>query len=490
MVSLNLFLISQSPSRRRTHHNHTHIHPARTHAYNKVLVKNSEEERSLKRLQDDFVLVPVDKAGNNIAIICKYYYISLLKNELLSNNFTEVNTNVDTILDFHKQFLAKFSMDVNEKHNKLPFLYLTAKMHKIPVNSRFITSSKLCTLSELSEKVGLCLKGLLKSSKNYSKYDSKYQSHMKNYYIIDNNIDVINFLNQCNKLNKKHKSVATYDFKTLYTSIPHDLLKKQLKRFIERIFKRKGKKFIVANKKGGYFTNKKKGFSMKQLIEAINFVIDNSYVVFGGKIFRQIIGIPMGTNCAPYLANIFLHMYEVDFIEKLNEEGKHKVSSLLNNTFRYQDDCIVLNDCKQFSRYIDSIYPEEMVLENTNVSRLESNYLDLCITLNNGNFSYKSYDKREDYTFDVIKYPDLSGNIPFNPAYGVFISQCKRFAEVNSSLECFVSDICMLQTRLVKQGFLRSKLRDKFNTFANNNFYSWSKFGIDIRNSEIVDQIF
>ena len=183
-------------------------------------------------------------------------------------------------------------------------------------------------------------------------------------------------------------------------------------------------------------------------------------------------------------------MYEVDFIEKLNEEGKHKVSLLLNNTFRYQDDCIVFNDCKQFIRYINSIYPGEMILENTNVSRTESNYLDLCITLTNGNFSYKSYDKREDYTFDVIKYPDLSGNIPFNPAYGVFISQCKRFAEVNSSLECFVNDICILLTRLVNQGFLASKLRDKFNTFANNNFYSWSKFGIDIRNSEIVDQIF
>ena len=52
-----------------------------------------------------------------------------------------------------------------------------------------------------------------------------------------------------------------------------------------------------------------------------------------------------------------------------------------------------------------------MVLENTNVSRTESNFLDLCISLDD-NFSYKSYDKREDYSFDVIRYPDLSGNIP------------------------------------------------------------------------------
>ena len=45
----------------------------------------------------------------------------------------------------------------------------------------------------------------------------------------------------------------------------------------------------------------------------------------------------------------------------------------------------------------------------------------MCITLNYGEFSYKSYDKREDYSFEVIRYPDISGNIPFNPAYGVLI---------------------------------------------------------------------
>ena len=92
----------------------------------------------------------------------------------------------------------------------------------------------------------------------------------------------------------------------------------------------------------------------------------------------------MGTNCTSFLANLFLHTYKIDFIEV-----KCKVGSLLNNTFRY----LVLNDCKQFSRYYNSIYPNEMDLEKTNVSRIESNYLDMCIKLNNGEFSYKSYDK-------------------------------------------------------------------------------------------------
>ena len=161
------------------------------------------------------------------------------------------------------------------------------------------------------------------------------------------------------------------------------------------------------------------------------------------------------------------------------------MASLLNNTFCYQDDCLVLNDCKQFSRYYNSIYPNEMVLEKTNVSRIESNYLDMCIKLNNGEFSYKSYDKRGEYAFEVTRYPDISGNIPFNPAYGVYVSQCKRFAAVNSSLENVISDIYTLQSRLVNQGFMVFTLRDRFSTFAKKNFYSWCK-----HTAEVVDQIF
>ena len=61
--------------------------------------------------------------------------------------------------------------------------------------------------------------------------------------------------------------------------------------------------------------------------------------------------------------------------------------------------------------YFYSIYHSLMVLENTNVTGTVCNSLDVCISLNDDNFSYKSYDKREDYAFDVIIYPNLSGNI-------------------------------------------------------------------------------
>ena len=46
----------------------------------------------------------------------------------------------------------------------------------------------------------------------------------------------------------------------------------------------------------------------------INFLLDNIFVCFGNKVFRQIVGIPMGTNCAPLIADLFLYCYESQFM--------------------------------------------------------------------------------------------------------------------------------------------------------------------------------
>ena len=59
----------------------------------------------------------------------------------------------------------------------------------------------------------------------------------------------------------------------------------------------------------------------------------------------------------------------------------------------------------------------------TNVSPRKCNYLDLCISVYRGKFRVTLYDKRKDYSFNVISYPFLDGNIPKNLSYGVFISQ-------------------------------------------------------------------
>ena len=108
---------------------------------------------------------------------------------------------------------------------------------------------------------------------------------------------------------------------TLYTSLPHAQLKKQLHDLLDRVFNTKGKSFIATNDFRTFWANDKTStrytyFSCRELGLAIDFLIDNIYVRFGSSVFRQVIGIPMGTNSAPLLADLFLHTFEYDFMVK------------------------------------------------------------------------------------------------------------------------------------------------------------------------------
>ena len=115
-------------------------------------------------------------------------------------------------------------------------------------------------------------------------------------------------------------SVTTWDFSTLYTSIPHEKLKHRIHELLEKTYAVRRKSFIATDNFRTFWTNEKKcnryHFSCRDLCRAIDFLIDNIFVRFRGKIFRQVIGIPMGTNSARLLADLFLHTYEYEFIIK------------------------------------------------------------------------------------------------------------------------------------------------------------------------------
>ena len=88
------------------------------------------------------------------------------------------------------------------------------------------------------------------------------------------------------------------------------------------------------------------------------FLVDNIYVRFGGQLFRQLVGISMGTNCAPLLADLFLHSYENEFLDKLIKEGKRKLARKFNLSYRCTDDLISFNN-KRFKEFISDIYPQK-----------------------------------------------------------------------------------------------------------------------------------
>ena len=93
------------------------------------------------------------------------------------------------------------------------------------------------------------------------------------------------------------------------------------------------------------------------LVNIFEFLVDNIYVRFGGQFFQQMVGISMGTNCAPLLADLFLYSYENEFLDKLVKEGKRKLARKFNLSYRYIDDLISFNN-KIFKEFISDIYPK------------------------------------------------------------------------------------------------------------------------------------
>jgi hypothetical protein len=95
--------------------------------------------------------------------------------------------------------------------------------------------------------------------------------------------------------------------------------------------------------------------------------------VFGERLFQQTFGIPMGTNCAPLLADLFHYSYEADFIHGLLKKNKKKLARSFNFTFRYIDGGLLLNKTKP-SDFVNRIYPIELEIKDTTNAARSASY--------------------------------------------------------------------------------------------------------------------
>ena len=343
-------------------------------------------------------------------------------------------------------------------------MYWIPKLHKKPYKARFIAGSCSCTTTKLSKMITSCLQLVKSHCITYCK-TIRERTGVNSMWIINNSLDVISVIG---KQQFQARNVSTWDFSTLYTSIPHDKLKDRLHELLERVFTTRRKKFIGTNTYYTFWTNEKTStkcqyFSCREFCRAIDYLVDNIYVSFAGKVFRQVIGIPMGTNSAPLLADLFLHTYEYEFIIKTM---KMDIGSALQfkNTFRYIDDLLSINN-EKFEKHISEIYPPELVLKNTNVKPTETTYLDTNINIGDESMRISIYDKREDFNFKIVNFPYMDSNIPVNPAYGVYISQLVRYARICSSLDDFTQRHHSLSSKLQKQGYKHQQLLKSFKKF-------------------------
>ena len=104
---------------------------------------------------------------------------------------------------------------------------------------------------------------------------------------------------------------------------------------------------------------------------------------------------------------------------------------------------------------VGQIYPTELQLNKVTSFDTEAPFLDLNLSITNGIVSSKTYDKRDDFNFEIVNFPFLDGDVPRSPSYGVYISQLIRFAKVCSNVYDFNNRNLFLTAKFLKQDIIK-----------------------------------
>ena len=426
---------------------------------------NNSCKKYIRWLHRHFVVVPVDKASQNLAIICRRFYLSQIYKELginIDTGLADATSGIYEVMhvnptDVLHQDLARNQLQefINPMHTKNSFIYITPKFHKVPVKFRPIISGTTSATKTLSQSIGECLKLIMKSCKRKS--DNLFKcTGINTYWVVDNNRPIINIMEALNHT-KNARNVETFDFTTLYTSLDLNLLTGKLERVINTTMKKRVME-LTWNGARWCAVSASNSISSEKLNRMIKVLVNNTYFCFGNIVCKQNVGIPMGTNCAPQLANLMLHQIESEFLLSKLRTGDLATCRKLSNTYRFIDDITSFNSDNKLEELYKDIYPTCLNLEKINTCSEQADVLDLSIQISGGRFTYMTYDKRKFSNFNITNFPHITSNVPINMCYNIYAEQIKRHFKLNSSNKTFLENIRRLNKSVITRGYCKEKL--------------------------------
>ena len=468
----------------------------KTPSTTKAVLDDEDVVSALNDLHDKFVVVPIDKASNNVAIICKRYYIQQLLDEVgvpgdTSPTYKMSDRDTQDVIGDNSALCEKFGLSLEDRMMTLPFMYWLPKMHYSPPRCRFIVASSSCSTKPLSKLASTIYKHIFNQVRSFHGKSTFYKNYNR-FWVIENSFPIIEKLSKLNE-RKKALNVSTYDFSTLYTKLPHDELIKNLDEVVDFAFKG-GKKKIDGNRKYltvrgsyAYWTKKQHGkdsFTRAQIKFLTSHLIKETYFQVGNLLFKQCIGIPMGIDPAPFWANLHLYSYECAFITRLIKSDKARAIKF-RHAVRFIDDECNLNDGGEFGKSYREIYPSNLQLKCEHQGS-HATFLEVDITVQDGYFIYKLFDKRDNFPFFIVRMPNLNGNIPSHVFYGSVMSEFLRIARCTLLYTDFLPVAVNLYKRMLNQGGSQAVLLNQIKR-ALNRHPSAFKFGKTA--SQIVEDI-
>ena len=142
----------------------------------------------------------------------------------------------EDIFNTHDTFIKSLGIELSDDNKSIPYLYWTPKLHKSLLKHCSISGSSKCTTKQLSS---LLTKILTVIKDGLERYCGVKTSHtgVNNMWILKNSTNLLSSLGHLGV--RKATSIQTFDFSTLYTSIPHDLLKSRMNSIRNNVFKHK-----------------------------------------------------------------------------------------------------------------------------------------------------------------------------------------------------------------------------------------------------------
>ena len=458
----------------------------------KQVLKDQEVAGYLTELQSKFVIVPIDKASGNLALICKKFYVEEILREIgklgnESETYVDAEIGADNIIENNCLYADHLKLQVNDKNKTLPIMYWMPKMHKTPVGKRFIIASKFCSTKPLSKAMSKIFNLFYNQIERFHG-NAKFLSGYNKFWVLKNAEPVTEILKKVNARHKA-KSISTFDFSTLYNKIPHSDLIDKLCQIIDFVFQGGDKKFVRLGANGKAFWGNKSSkypcFSKTSLKAAVKDLITGCYFTVGNITMRQCIGIPMGIDPAPFWANLYLYFYEEKFITNLIRNDRPK-AKYFHSIKRFVDDLLAINDSGEFSRQHSNMYPAELDLKLEH-SGDHATFLCLDIRIENEQFVWKLYDKRDDFPFSIVRMPYKCSNIPENIFYASIVGEFLRIGRSTILLSDFLPKVKQLLARMDKQGSSKERTKRALRKVVENHRGIFAKFGTT--NTELLNSV-
>ena len=212
-----------------------------------------------------------------------------------------------------------------------------------------------------------------------------------------------------------------------------------------------GARWVTKNRRSGLTLDK------ETTKKAVRYLMENCFFTLGSKLFRQVIGIPMGSDPAPFMANLFLYYYESRWVKSLKKVSLQRARKY-SNCFRFIDDLFIINDDGEFERSFREIYPPELDLNKEHFGDKVS-FLDLLISKENRQLNMKLFDKRDDFPFSIVRMPFSDSNIPSTMFYSSIGAEILRISRVSSAEVQFFNSSEAVIRRMINQGARKERLK-------------------------------